>query len=125
MLHFIVVSTTEALHRLPVNEIVYCTSHNSSTQFYLADKRMILASYPIAHYTSLLEQFGFIRIHQSTLLNISFLSAIYKKDNSNVALLTTGEKLTVARAKKTEVANALSAMSIEKMKGAKIPDSNS
>jgi two-component system LytT family response regulator len=110
---FIVISTIEAHYRIPLSDIIYLTAHNSSTQLHIINNRRLVAANSIAHFETQLTPFGFLRIHQSTLINTHHLYAICKKDDTNTALLTTGEKLIIARAKKTEAVKALKALSIE------------
>jgi DNA-binding LytR/AlgR family response regulator len=111
---FLLVGNTEACYRIPVTDVVYCTSHNSSTVLQLTNNRKLVAANPISHYETLLAPYGFVRTHQSYLINTAYLHAISKGEESNTAILTTGEKLPVARARKTEVQQQLRLLSIEK-----------
>jgi two-component system LytT family response regulator len=110
---FIVISTIEAHYRIPLHQIIYLTSHNSSTQLHIQGNHHLVAAHPITHFETQLTPHGFLRIHQSTIINTLHLHAICKKDDTNTALLSTGQKLTIARAKKTETLKALKALSIE------------
>lgn len=110
---FLLIGNTEACYRVPVYDIIYCTSHNSSTMFQLTNNRKLVAANSIAYYEQLLAPLRFIRTHQSFLINTTYLHAISKGEESNTAILTTGEKLPIARARKTEVLQQLKQLSIE------------
>jgi two-component system, LytTR family, response regulator len=75
----VVVKTMEALHILNFEDLIYCQSDKGYTTFFLKDGSTILASRPIKDYESFLPQRIFIRVHQSYLVNIHFISQI-KKD---------------------------------------------
>jgi len=123
---FLLVCNTEACHRLPLADIMYCTCHNSSTEFIITDQRRLVSTSGVGCYETLLSSYGFIRIHQSYLLNIAYLRTILKGDE-NAVLLTNGEKLPLARSRKPELIKALKALSVEGNKSQNkqqgIPDS--
>ncbi|MCW5906670.1 MAG: LytTR family transcriptional regulator DNA-binding domain-containing protein [Chitinophagales bacterium] len=121
---FLLIGNTEACYRVPVTDIIYCTAHNSSTQFQLVGNRKLVAGNSIAYYEDLLANYGFVRIHQSHLVNSACLFAIAKGDESNRAVLITGEKLPIARARKTEVILQLKQLSIENISAHQQPNNN-
>jgi len=109
---YVLVTNTEACHRLPLADITHLSAHNSSTVIHTTGKRKVVAACPIAHYEKALLSFGFFRIHQSTLINLHHLRAIVKQEGTHYAHLSTGENLSIARAKKNDLMHHLRAQSI-------------
>lgn len=109
---YLLVSNTEAIHRVPLTQITHLSAHNSSTEIRTIDQQRLMAAHPIHLYENLLADNGFVRIHQSTLINLHHLRAIIKKEGSSYATLTSGEKLVIARAKKNELIHHLKTHSI-------------
>lgn len=91
---------------VPVQEIIHCESQNSYTLFYLINNEKILVSKAIYEYEDLLSSYGFIRCHQSHLVNRKFIKSWIKKDGDYL-LLEDGTQLPIARQKKMAVRNSL------------------
>jgi two-component system LytT family response regulator len=82
--------------------IVHCESQNSYTLFFLSNKEKILVSKPIYEYEELLAAYGFIRCHQSHLVNKKFIKSWVKTDGDYL-LLEDGTQLPIARQKKAAI----------------------
>ena len=67
--HRIAISSTKEIKLVPVNEIIRCESENTYTFFYLSNGEKIISTVPISTYEELLDTYGFIRCHQSHLIN--------------------------------------------------------
>ncbi len=91
---------------IEVNNIVRCEATNSYTWFYLTSKEKILVSKSLKEYDDLLTTQGFIRCHQSHLVNLSFVKSLLRED-SGVLLMHDGEKIPISKAKKEMVKQAL------------------
>lgn len=89
-----------------INEIIRCESANSYTFFYLINGDRILVSRPIKEYTDLLKAIGFLRTHQSHLVNSIFVKSWIKEDGG-ILLLTNGDRIPVSRPNKEMVQAAL------------------
>lgn len=89
-----------------VNEIIRCEADNSYTFFYLANHDRILVSRSIKEYTDLLKPLGFLRTHQSHLVNRIFVKSWIKEDGG-ILLLSNGDKIPVSRPNKEVVKNTL------------------
>lgn len=64
-----------------IENIVCCGSDNSYTSFYLNNEsKPIIVSKPISEYEQILSMYGFIRIHQSWLINKSRVESFKKAD---------------------------------------------
>jgi len=91
---------------VPVHEIIHCESKNSYTLIYLLNNEKVLVSKAIYEYEDLLSDYGFIRCHQSHLVNRKFVKSWIKKDGDYL-LLDDGTELPVSRQKKMAVKTAL------------------
>lgn len=128
---YLLIQNLEACYRVLVSDIVYCTAHNSSAEFTLADGHTLVSAHSLCYYESLLESYGFCRIHKGYLLNLAHLRTLCKRDETNTVLLTNGEKILVARHYKMKLLQQLKQNSIEgetdekeiKRKGVGIPNS--
>ncbi|MGE9311503.1 LytR/AlgR family response regulator transcription factor [Niabella sp. CJ426] len=91
---------------IEVNNIVRCEATNSYTWFYLTSKEKILVSKSLKEYDDLFNAQGFIRCHQSHLVNVAFVKSLLRED-SGVLLMQDGEKIPISKAKKEIVKLAL------------------
>ena len=76
----LVLKTTESLHVVDIEQIVFCRSDNSYTTFYFKDEPNILVSRSLKEYESLLAHHGFFRAHQSYLVNLNQVGKLNKSD---------------------------------------------
>ncbi|MCU4155608.1 response regulator transcription factor [Carboxylicivirga sp. A043] len=97
----IVLRTAEAMHLVDIASIMYCKSDNSYTTFELEDGNSIIVSKPMKEYAALLEEYHFVRPHQSFLVNLHFIKKIDKSDGGFVILNNKKEIPVSARRKQT------------------------
>lgn len=90
-----------------VKEIIRCEADNSYTFFYLSSNERILISRSIKEYNELLKPLGFVRVHQSHLVNKAFVKSWLKEDGGSL-LLSNGDKVPVSRPNRNLVQQALS-----------------
>lgn len=90
-----------------IEEIVRCQADNTYTFFFLRDGEKILISKALKEYSDLLKPYGFIRTHQSHLVNPKFVKSWLKEDGGTL-LLTTLEKIPVSKPNRDYVKKALS-----------------
>jgi two-component system LytT family response regulator len=102
----ITLSTSKEKRFVKTNQIVRCESSNNYTTFFLDDGEELLVSKPIYEYNDLLKDFGFLRCHQSHLVNKNFIKS-WRKDTGDFLLLSNGTQVPVSRAKKDEMKKAL------------------
>jgi two-component system LytT family response regulator len=89
-----------------VKEIVRCEADNSYTFFYLINGDRIVVSRSLKEYADMLKPLGFVRTHQSHLVNtLSIMS--WLKEDGGVLLLTSGDKVPVSKPNKDAVKRAL------------------
>jgi two-component system LytT family response regulator len=79
-----------------VSEIVRCEADNSYTFFHLANGDRILVSRSIKEYADLLKPSGFLRTHQSHLINSVHIKSWVKEDGG-LLVLSNGDKIPVSK----------------------------
>lgn len=89
-----------------INEIVRCEADNTYTFFFLASGDKILISKPLKEYSDLLKPNGFLRTHQSHLINPFFVKSWLKEDGG-VLLMKNGDKIPVSKPNRDSVKLAL------------------
>lgn len=104
--HRIALATLKETHFVRTGDIVRCESSNNYTTFFLVNGEKLTVSKPIYEFEELLSSYGFIRTHQSHLVNKKFAKSLIKEDGGYL-LLETGDQVPVSRNKKDWVLNAL------------------
>jgi two-component system, LytTR family, response regulator len=87
-------------------EIIRCEADNTYTHFFLSGNEKILVSKSLKEYADLLRPKGFLRTHQSHLVNPKYVKSWLKEDGG-ILLLTSGEKIPVSKPNKETVKQAL------------------
>ncbi|AUD05830.1 LytR/AlgR family response regulator transcription factor [Spirosoma pollinicola] len=102
----IALATAKETRFVKTSVIIRCESSNNYTTFYLAGGETLLVCKPIYAYDDLLTDYGFIRCHQSHLVNKKFIKS-WKKEFGDFLLLTDGAELPISRGKKEDLKKAL------------------
>lgn len=102
----VALATTKETRFVKISEIVRCESSNNYTTFYLADGESLLVCKPIYTYDDLLKEYGFMRCHQSHLVNKRFIKS-WRKEYGDFLLMTNGSEVPISRAKKEDLRKAL------------------
>jgi two-component system LytT family response regulator len=100
-LNAIAIPTSEGIEFITHDEILYCEAQVNYTLIHKANQRPLLISKTLKEIESMLEHFPFIRIHQSYLININYLSK-YVRGSGGYVVLKNGTQLPVSRAKKED-----------------------
>jgi two-component system, LytTR family, response regulator len=87
-------------------DIIRCESSNNYSRFFLTDGEVLVVSRPIFEYEEILQDYGFVRCHQSHLVNKRFIKSWVKEDGQFL-LLQNGTQVPISRNKKDIVAEAL------------------
>lgn len=83
-------------------EIIYCRSDNNYTLLFLRNKEKHVSSKPIFEFEEILTSQGFIRCHQSYLVNKSYIKKWIKTDGDRL-LMEDGSEIPVARNRKEKI----------------------
>ena len=100
--HRIGLTTMKETRFVKTSNIVRCESSNNYSTFFLDDGEQILVSKPIYEYEELLNGYGFIRCHQSHIINRAFVKS-WVKEYGGYLLLNNGTEVPVSRNKKEVV----------------------
>lgn len=76
----IVLKELDTHHILPVDEIICCSAEGSYTKFYVKNNIRIVVSKHLKEYEKLLENYDFLRVHRSHLVNINKINKYEKKE---------------------------------------------
>lgn len=90
----LVLKTTDNIYLVKTGDILYCESDKNYTRFFLKDNQKILVSRTLKEFEQILEEYNFLRIHQSFLINLVFLKQYNKKEN--LVFLSDNTKLPVS-----------------------------
>lgn len=82
----LVLRTSESLHVVNVGDIYFCKSDNSYTTFHFSGDDKILVSKSLKDYESLLNEYGFYRVHQSFLVNLNHIKKVDKTDGGFIIM---------------------------------------
>jgi two-component system LytT family response regulator len=96
----------QEIRYVSVSDIIRCEADNSYTTFHLQNMDKIVVSKSIKEYADILKPLGFLRTHQSHLVNPMFIKSWIKEDGGTLLLLD-GNKISVSKPNKTAVQLAL------------------
>jgi two-component system LytT family response regulator len=89
-----------------IEDIVHCQADNTYTYFHLNGQDKLLVSKSLKEYSDLLKPQGFLRTHQSHLVNPKFVKSWLKEDGG-VLLLLNNTKIPVSKPNREAVRAAL------------------
>jgi len=89
----------EGYEFIDVSSIIHCEAEGAYTKVFIREKKSMLISRTLGDVEELLPPDIFQRIHHSTLININYISQFLRTDGGYV-VLTSGEKLSVSKAKR-------------------------
>jgi len=91
---------------IALSEIIRCEADNTYTHFFLSSEEKITISKSLKEYADLLCPNGFLRTHQSHLVNPKYVKSWLKEDGG-ILLLISGEKIPISKPNKDIVKQAL------------------
>lgn len=95
----IALSNSDGIHLIEISDIIRCESDDNYTNFHIKNRKPILISKTLKEYEELLAEHDFVRIHQSHLINLSYIKSYVKKENGFV-LMTDDSQLPISQRKK-------------------------
>jgi len=103
-LHKLVLPLIDGFEVIQMKDVIRCKGNGNFTDFYLLDgsKKMICRT--LRFYEETLEEFGFMRVHKSHILNLQFVRR-YKKGKGGQAIMEGGAIVDIAPSKKQEFMN--------------------
>lgn len=82
----VVLKTADKIHIIDIKEIIRCQSENTYTTFHLINGQKIIVSKNLKQYEELLSEFGFMRIHQSHLINLNCILYLDKSEGGAIVM---------------------------------------
>ncbi|NNE55052.1 MAG: response regulator transcription factor [Flavobacteriales bacterium] len=92
-----------------IDDVVRCESSGSYTLFYTTEGEQVLVTRTLKEYDNLLTEHGFVRVHQSHLINMDFIKEFVKTDGGYLVLNDKTE-IPVASRKRSLVMKVLTEM---------------
>lgn len=105
----IVLPTNEEYHIVSPEEIIRCQSDNYYTNIYLTNGKTVLVSKTLKEYETLLVDSGFIRPHNSHLINIKFIKTFVRLEGGYI-VMSDNKIIPVSRRKRSQVLELISNM---------------
>lgn len=102
----IVLKTAEQIFVISIKDIVHLESDKNYTFFFTSDGKKILVSKTLKEYEELLTAFGFIRVHQSHLINIDYIDR-YDKREGGFVVMKNNSTIPVSSRKKEDLIGLL------------------
>lgn len=96
------ISTLEGIYFATLDEIIHIDADSSYTRIYLTNGDMIMSSKPLKHFEELLEDYNFVRIHQSHIINLKLIRRYVRGDGGQVIMMN-GTEIEVSRRKKDDL----------------------
>ncbi len=93
------IPTQSGFEVIATKDILYCKADDNYTHIYLADDTKKLVSKTLGFFEKQLNDFGFLRIHKSYIVNLSVIQS-YHKGKGGTVVLKNGKSLPVASSKK-------------------------
>jgi two-component system, LytTR family, response regulator len=105
----IVLPTNEEYHIVSPDEIIRCQSDNYYTNIFLTNGKTVLVSKTLKEYETLLSDSGFIRPHNSHLINIKYIKTFVRLEGGYI-VMSDNKIIPVSRRKKSQVLELISNM---------------
>ncbi len=96
----IALKSVECIEVVAIEDVLFCKSDKGYTTFYLKDGKEILVSKGLKEYENLLTPFGFLRCHQSYMVNFHYVKKYYRE---GYLQMENKEQIPVSSRKKEEV----------------------
>lgn len=105
----IALSTSDGIHLFEVSDIIRCEAKGNYTEFFIKNHKPILISKTLKEYEEMLKEHGFERIHQSHLINLSYLKSYIKSDGGYV-IMADNTNIPIAQSKKEKLQDLIKSL---------------
>lgn len=102
----IALPTMDGIVFINIKNIVRCQADRNYTKFYIDSGESFLVAKTLKEYDEMLCNLNFFRVHQSHLINLSFVKK-YLKGEGGFIIMEDGSEITVARRRKEELLSIL------------------
>ncbi len=97
----LVISNKQGFKVSNLGDIMRLEGDGNYTNFILANNKKIMTSKSLGEYEELLNDHGFYRIHQSTIVNLRYIKG-YSKENGDKVEMSDGKSFNISRHRKPE-----------------------
>ena len=97
----ICLSTHEGMEFVKVLDILYCKANGSYTLFSLKDQQDQLVSKNLKEFEMLLQEYDFMRVHNSFLINLREVKKYIKSDGGYI-IMNNGDHVNLSQSKKDQ-----------------------
>lgn len=98
--------TLEGLQLVGVDSIISCAAESNYTIFRLKEKQKLIVSRTLKETEEMLEDFSFLRVHNSSIVNLNKIEK-YVKGEGGYLLMSDGSSIDVSRSRKERLLNIL------------------
>ncbi len=105
----IALPTMQGLELVPVSSIISCAASNNYTEFSLAGGKRILVSRTLKETEEMLEDYAFLRVHNSFIVNLNEISR-YIRGEGGYIVMSDGSHIDVSRSRKELLMQKLQVM---------------
>lgn len=95
-------ASQEKVDFVETNQIIRCEADNNYTHIFIDNQKKMTISKTLKEFEELLSDYGFIRLHQSHLVNSAYIQSYYKNDGGYIKL-NDGTTIPISRTKKNEI----------------------
>ncbi len=98
------ISITDAkgVHVVKAIDVLYCVSDGNYTTFVMTDETEIVISKNLKHFETKLQNYNFLRIHKSYLVNLDHIDFLIKEQGGSV-IMKNGKSLPISRKSKKDL----------------------
>jgi len=95
-------NTLDKIHITNISDIIRCESNVNYTLFYFANGKKLMVTKTLKEYEKILKDYGFVRVHQSHLINSNFLIEFVKSEGGYL-VMSDNSQVPVSTRKKQQV----------------------
>lgn len=100
--HKIGLATAAGYEMVYITNIAYCLANGSYTDFFFTSGEKLTVSKNLKYYENILVDYGFLRSHNTSLVNLAYVRRIDRTDGGGL-LMEDGELLPVSKLKRREM----------------------
>lgn len=102
----IALSNLNEIQFVPPHEIIRLEACNNYTHFFMDNGNKITVSHTLKHYEEMLQPYGFIRVHQSHIININKIRK-YVKGKGGYLVMQDGQTINISAGRKEDLFRVL------------------
>lgn len=101
--------TGDRIEFVEVDKIIRCQGEGNYTHIYFEEKKQLLVAKTLVEFEDLLQEYSFLRVHKTHLINMNHVIA-YLKNDGGILHLTNGDKISISRRRKDAVLQQMKLM---------------